>query len=637
MYLLSGQGGEWDSQHLIREYNRNINSLYKSWTPTEPNATGLFIEPYNAGFSYQGTGDFRDYKWDTYSLQYDGVDEYVTVGDVGLSQSAGTISLWVNAQNWDNYDNPFDTSSAVINAGIRADFYGGGTPVLFVVYAKDGGGTTSAALDASAFDDQWGHMVITWSGSTIKGYTNGVESFSNTDLYTSFVVDSLIIGAGFWWNSTYRFFEGLIDEMAAWDSALSAVQIRAIYNGGTPESLTPYSPTAWWRMGDGPLDDGSADLIGDQMNPTLGSDLITNGNFTTDSDWIKGDGWSISDGVASSDGSQSGGSNLKQVAGLATGNVAYEVTFTVSDYSAGNVRTVLGGSAVGTFRSANGTYTQTLWIAGGSNFFIQSDADFVGSIDNVVVKKVNGSAGQMINMEASDIVADAPISNKWDVYSVDFDGVDDYVDAGTGLGDALGDNYAGSLTVSLWFKADVTSASDGLFDISNFVSSTGPLTIILQGDNIKLRLNDAAWARSVAFTDTASWHHLACVYATGSEADSKMYLDGVAVGTTAGTFPSSADMDFAGLKTIIGSYYHPIYPLNGKMDEVAFFASALSAAQVLTIYNGGVPADLSSLSPDAWWRMGDGDYYPTLQDSSGNDYDGTMTNMESSDIRADTP
>ena len=77
--------------------------------------------------------------------------------------------------------------------------------------------------------------------------------------------------------------------------------------------------------------------------------------------------------------------------------------------------------------------------------------------------------------------------------------------------------------------------------------------------------------------------------------------------------------------------------MEGKIDEVAIFDSALSAAQVLAIYNGGVPADLSSLSPDAWWRMGDGDYYPTLQDSSANDYDGTMTNMESSDIRADTP
>jgi len=61
MYLLSGQGGEWDAQHLIREYNRKVYSLYESWTGDSPVTTGLFIDPYNAGFSYQGTGDFRGY------------------------------------------------------------------------------------------------------------------------------------------------------------------------------------------------------------------------------------------------------------------------------------------------------------------------------------------------------------------------------------------------------------------------------------------------------------------------------------------------------------------------------------------------------------------------------------------------
>lgn len=62
MYLLSGQANkESDSQHLIREYNKNINGRYESWTGTAPVTTGLFIEPYNDGLSYIGTGDFRNY------------------------------------------------------------------------------------------------------------------------------------------------------------------------------------------------------------------------------------------------------------------------------------------------------------------------------------------------------------------------------------------------------------------------------------------------------------------------------------------------------------------------------------------------------------------------------------------------
>ena len=47
-------------------------------------------------------------------------------------------------------------------------------------------------------------------------------------------------------------------------------------------------------------------------------------------------------------------------------------------------------------------------------------------------------------------------------------------------------------------------------------------------------------------------------------------------------------------------------PFNGLIDEVALWDSALSASDVTAIYNSGVPADLSSLSPVNWWRFGDG-------------------------------
>jgi hypothetical protein len=179
------------------------------------------------------------------------------------------------------------------------------------------------------------------------------------------------------------------------------------------------------------------------------------------------------------------------------------------------------------------------------------------------------------------------------------------VDAGTGTGNALGDNYAGSLSISLWFKADTTSGQDGLFHLGTFAGAEGVFQIKLESNNLYFVL--AGWYREVGFTDTASWHHLACVYATGNEANSKVYLDGVASGGTGGSFPLPSAMDFAGLKTIIGGYYSSGYVFDGKIDEVGLFHSELSASQVLQIYNGGKPADLKEHSPDSWWRMGDDD------------------------------
>ena len=78
---------------------------------------------------------------------------------------------------------------------------------------------------------------------------------------------------------------------------------------------------------------------------------------------------------------------------------------------------------------------------------------------------------------------------------------------------------------------------------------------------------------------------------------------------------------------------------NSKVDELAIFDSDQSA-NIGSIYNSGAPFDLSTLStePKHWWRMGDGDTYPNLQDS-GTEANCTfvMYSMTSADIVNDVP
>jgi hypothetical protein len=69
-------------------------------------------------------------------------------------------------------------------------------------------------------------------------------------------------------------FNGLIDEVSIFTTALSSSDATAIYNGGVPTSLTPYSPLGWWRCGDG---DTSPTLTD---NGSGGNDGTMN-NFTT--------------------------------------------------------------------------------------------------------------------------------------------------------------------------------------------------------------------------------------------------------------------------------------------------------------------------------------------------------------------
>ena len=121
----------------------------------------------------------------------------------------------------------------------------------------------------------------------------------------------------------------------------------------------------------------------------LGSELVVNGTFDTDSDWTKGTGWSISGGKASSDGSQTGNSGLQQSGIAEVGNI-YKITFDLV-VSSGFINYVnLGGWIDGTNLTTSGTYTYyTDTTTATDNLGIAANADFVGSIDNVSVKEVD--------------------------------------------------------------------------------------------------------------------------------------------------------------------------------------------------------------------------------------------------------
>ena len=77
---------------------------------------------------------------------------------------------------------------------------------------------------------------------------------------------------------------------------------------------------------------------------TLGSELITNGDFATDSDWTLQTGWSISDGKLRA--SNVSAANAVQNQAFTQG-VTYKITYTVSDYVKGEVRARLVGGGSG--------------------------------------------------------------------------------------------------------------------------------------------------------------------------------------------------------------------------------------------------------------------------------------------------
>jgi hypothetical protein len=127
---------------------------------------------------------------------------------------------------------------------------------------------------------------------------------------------------------------------------------------------------------------------GDFEDPSFGVDLITNGDFATDTDWSKGTGWTISGGVAHCDGTQTGLSSLGQAGVVTIGNL-YKVTFELSNNAAGNIRVLVGSpNTEWAWLSGNGPKTVYYFGEGNTTLYFQADADFIGDIDNAVMQQV---------------------------------------------------------------------------------------------------------------------------------------------------------------------------------------------------------------------------------------------------------
>jgi hypothetical protein len=121
---------------------------------------------------------------------------------------------------------------------------------------------------------------------------------------------------------------------------------------------------------------------------SLGSDLVSNGTFATDTVWSKGANWTIGSGVATKTGGAA--NNLTQTI-TSTAGLWYRITMDVTR-SAGTLTVSLGTSGTTYAITATGTYTFFI-LAGSSTqtLTLAGDSSFAGTVDNVTARLVPGN------------------------------------------------------------------------------------------------------------------------------------------------------------------------------------------------------------------------------------------------------
>jgi hypothetical protein len=197
-------------------------------------------------------------------------------------------------------------------------------------------------------------------------------------------------------------------------------------------------------------------------------------------------------------------------------------------------------------------------------------------------------------------------------YSLDFNGVDDYVDCGNSA--ALKPNI---ITVSCWIKGSANSA------FTRIISQDGPTGgADAYGFYVTTATNKIVFAIKTDVTGTVTsatsgvvldnnWHHLVGTY-DGSEVI--LYVDGLAVGSPS---PGTSVLSYGSGNLTIGCFSEPTslpsFLFNGNIDEVSIFNSIIPIGD---LWDGsGAPTDLSLLStpPLNWYRMGDNGSYKSPQ------------------------
>ena len=215
-------------------------------------------------------------------------------------------------------------------------------------------------------------------------------------------------------------------------------------------------------------------------------------------------------------------------------------------------------------------------------------------------------------------------------YSLDFDGMDDYVDLTSSVD--LGINS----TISAWIKRSDIYNYDTITGESSYSLGTG--IYIYQHQRVRVMIGSVIhnWYSFNGFgilNQANTWIHLAFVRQGD---DATLYLNGSSVGLKSG-YGTSITTKFDRIGAFGSSGASPVF---GNLDEVVGFDRAVTPAEIVTLSTAPT-VDISSLNPLAWYRMGEKATYDgtnwTLIDQGSGGNNATSANMDLIDRKLDTP
>ncbi|TWU03603.1 LamG-like jellyroll fold domain-containing protein [Neorhodopirellula pilleata] len=172
------------------------------------------------------------------ALSFDGADDFATFQDPTFDVGeGGTLNFWVQMDNTGTRNQFFEGPE---NSGFEMQYRTNGGGQLYGRTTGNGDFVIRSGGDGTTLNSGWHNIQYTWdfSSSEMRVYLNGIEStylnnFSPGDLNWTSITDTVngLMNVGRDPGSG-RFFDGLMDDIAWYDSALSTTELLDIRNNG---------------------------------------------------------------------------------------------------------------------------------------------------------------------------------------------------------------------------------------------------------------------------------------------------------------------------------------------------------------------------------------------------------------------
>jgi len=552
--------------------------IYSTIYTDEINISNISIKDVTNGIPQTGLMSYNK------PMLFDGVDDYVSIdGDITMTASDNfTLSAWVapskNSSTHLVSDENSTTNGRIIlkadnalNHG-RVEIVGGSASVTY----SSVDGIANEKLDFMTF-------VFRQTSGELELFINAVSEGVLSWAAGSFVINN--IGKEWGGGTGITRYDGYLNEVSIFDTALTADEVSELYNNGTALSALEHSKVdnlqGYWR------NDG--DDVWVDRTPVLGAELsdIDNAN-------LPDDGWEVLDGKATWDGS---GDTTDYLVSIITASSmfidrTYSATLTVTNYQGTND---LGFSSTGGLvnnlkLSANGSITyEFVWDGSALQLF---GRDTNSATLEISVKEVKGGNDGTVNGSPESILLPEarngrdtlgfPINNVNNGYlALHGDGYVEVAD------DASLDPSADvGMTMECWVRATETPTGYDVLMISE-LSGERSHGLFIHPDKLHLSISNSTgslvgtnYNKVLILND---WYHITAVVDT-TDTTHKYYINGSLEQTSAGTNDSFYNIN----QTLrIGEHHSNNQPFTGSIDEPRIYSRALTEAEVLQNYNAG--------------------------------------------------